>query len=289
MNKNTIKHDPKWSYDYEMIFVDWADKAMCYRWLHYRSHGMYCRKNAWFTIPVIIISTVTGTANFAQDTVSANYKSIFLMCVGGLNILAGIISTIHQFLKITQLKEAHRVSSISWDKFYRNLKIELAKHPNERMEITQLLKVSKDEYDRLMDASPDIPDSIISLFKKTFKNSENFLEIKKPEICDGMVSTQKYRNRWYMDLDEDMIGSSNVSMCEETKNTISISDDIIQNYDIENEKCVDEFIVSFQKNNAREPFDHEIIGNLKALIKPENIQKILERKKMDIEIEEIIN
>ena len=36
------------------------------------------------------------------------------MIIGSINILAGIITTIQQFLKIGQLNESHRVSSISW-------------------------------------------------------------------------------------------------------------------------------------------------------------------------------
>ena len=87
------------------------------------------------------------------------------MVVGGINILGGIISTIQQFLKITQLNEAHRVASISWDKFYRNVKIELTKHPNERIHVTHMLKISKEEFDRLMETSPVIPDKIIVAFK----------------------------------------------------------------------------------------------------------------------------
>jgi hypothetical protein len=114
-----------WTPEHEKILIEWADKAMCYRWLHSKSNAMFSSLNAWYTIPVIIISTLTGTANFAQERVPIEYQSFFVMIVGAFNITAGIITTIQQFLKITQLNEAHRVSSIAWDKFYRNIKIEL--------------------------------------------------------------------------------------------------------------------------------------------------------------------
>ena len=132
----------------------------------------------WYTIPVIIISTLTGTANFAQDRVPIEYQGYFVMTVGGFNILAGIITTIQQFLKITQLNEAHRVASIAWDKFYRNIKIELAKHPKERLPVIQFLKMCKEEYDRLMETSPVIPDDIIEQFNKAFASQgKSFEEI----------------------------------------------------------------------------------------------------------------
>lgn len=125
------------------------------------------------------------------------------MVVGGVNILGGIISTIQQFLKITQLNEAHRVSSIAWDKFYRNIKIEMAKHPNERIHVTHMLKMSKEEFDRLMETSPVIPDQIIVAFKTSFKNNAEFDKISKPEICDVLLSTDTFRNQWFSEENKD--------------------------------------------------------------------------------------
>ena len=55
-NNKQIEH-VKWTEDHENILVEWADKAMCYRWLHGKSHQHYKRANAWYTIPVIIMST----------------------------------------------------------------------------------------------------------------------------------------------------------------------------------------------------------------------------------------
>ena len=52
----------EWSTEHEQILIEWADKAMCYRWLHSKANSMYSRLNALYTIPVIIISTLTGTA-----------------------------------------------------------------------------------------------------------------------------------------------------------------------------------------------------------------------------------
>ena len=96
----------EWTPEHEQILIEWADKAMCYRWLHSKANAMFSNLNTWYTIPVIVISTLTGTANFAQERVPLKYQNTFVMIVGGFNILAGIITTIQQFLKITQLNEA---------------------------------------------------------------------------------------------------------------------------------------------------------------------------------------
>ena len=109
-----------WKQEEEEIIKDQCDKAICYQWLHSRFREIYQVKNAWFTIPVIIISTVTGTANFAQDRFNDDIKHYVVMGIGSLSIIAGIITTIHQFLQISELNEGYRASSISWNKLYNN-------------------------------------------------------------------------------------------------------------------------------------------------------------------------
>ena len=165
---DTPPTETAWKKEHESILIDWADKAMCYRWLHSEAHQQFATYNKYFTIPVIILSTLTGTANFAQDRIPVDFRPYFVMAIGSLNIIAGIISTIQQFLKINELNEAHRVSAISWDKFYRNIKLELAKSRNERMHAYQMLKISKEEFDRLMETSPSIDRKIVEQFNNTF-------------------------------------------------------------------------------------------------------------------------
>ena len=257
-----------WTIEHESILIEWADKAMCYRWLHSKSNNMYSRLNAWYTIPVIIISTLTGTANFAQQRIPTEQQNLFIMLVGCFNILAGIITTVQQFLKITQLNEAHRVSSIGWDKFYRNIKIELAKHPTERMETKQMIKISKEEFDRLIETSPNIPDKIILKFKK-FVNDHDFdNKIIKPEICDVLISTSQYRNPWSNQEYKEK------QMCDDITNRLKkkYKDKKIED---QQKRTIIDFISSFIDLNNREPFESEIIDNLKEKINVESIVRII--------------
>jgi hypothetical protein len=231
---------------------------MCFRWLHSRAHALYSKLNYNYTIPVIVISTLTGTANFAQDRVPVAYQGYFVMIVGGFNILAGIITTIQQFLKITQLNEAHRVSGIAWDKFYRNIKIELARHPDERMHVNQMLKMCKEEFDRLMETSPNIPDEIIAEFKNKFKDSLEYEDIIKPEICDKLISTESFRNQW----------ASQDNLIKK-KNLKSQKDARIK-------QAVISFKTDFNKMQGRDPVQSEIVDNLKDKIDIKTLNAILD-------------
>jgi hypothetical protein len=265
----------EWTPEHEQLLIEWGDKAMCYRWLHSKANGMFSSLNTWYTIPVIVISTLTGTANFAQERVPLNFQSYFVMIVGGFNILAGIITTIQQFLKITQLNEAHRVSSIAWDKFYRNIKVEIAKHPHERMEVRQMVKLCKEEFDRLMETCPSIPDKIIQEFKIAFKESETFKSVVKPEICDILVSTNEYRNQWFNDENKTKEFDNNLKM----KKIKDIKQKKTQEL---NNTIVKEFIISFKNLNNREPIESEIIDNLKDKMNIKVLEKILEQNKLSM-------
>jgi len=258
----------EWTVEHEHILAEWADKAMCYRWLHTRSNSLYSNLNAWYTIPCIIISTLAGTANFAQTRVPQEYQPLFTMVVGGINILGGIISTIQQFLKITQLNEAHRVSSIAWDKFYRNIKIELAKHPNERIAVTHMLKMSKEEFDRLMETSPVIPDKIIGEFKVSFSKSEEYSIISKPEICDVLISTEKFRNPWYTDENQ----AKKLVEIAQKSTTAEIKKKALEQHNI---LAVKTFYKTFFDLNNREPMEQEVINNLSDTIDIDIIKRVM--------------
>lgn len=260
----------QWTPEHEKILIEWADKAMCYRWLHSKANIMYSRLNAWYTIPVIVISTLTGTANFAQERVPLEYQNYYVMAVGAFNILAGIITTIQQFLKITQLNESHRVSGIAWDKFYRNIKIEISKHPQERIHVEHMIKMCKEEFDRLIETSPIIPDKIITQFKANFSNVEDD-EIIKPEICDTLVPTKNFINPWNT---TDIVEKN---MEDVIKNKV-IKENIIKKIDETNEQTVLDFKKIFYGLNNREPLENEIIDNLKDKIELSKLTKIIQKQ-----------
>ena len=186
----------EWTEENEKIMAEWCDIAQCYKWLNTRAHQKYSIQHAWFTIPAITLSTISGTASFAQASLPLQYQSFAPMVIGAINIFIGILTTVQQYLKISELNESHRVAAISWDKFSRNIRIELAKSPIERMDCGSFLKMSRQEFDRMMETSPSIPIPIVKEFISTFEGRpgsperERFDRLKKPDICN-IIETVK--------------------------------------------------------------------------------------------------
>jgi len=255
---STENPNAQWTNYYEDIFVDWCDKAMSFRYLHTNCYRYYYRQHVWFTIPVIFISTLTGVANFAQDRIDVSQQFYYTMAIGTFNIIAGFITTISQFLKVNELSEGHRISAISWDKLYRNIKIELAKNPKERENIVLYLKKTKEQYGLLVETSPEIRLGAIKDFNKTFKKSE-FL---RPEICNSLTSVRNTMYKHEFTKDEDLKTILNI---KERRNAV------INNIEIE------KFIKKYREENKRDPSIEEIYDNLEDQINKKYIDIFIKR------------
>lgn len=188
------KYHNGWTRQLENVVAEWADKASCYQWMHQKTEEKFSLRNMYFTIPVIVMSTLTGTANFATESIvgGTEYQKFVTFGIGAISLVAGIISTVANFLRYAQGSEAHRVAAISWGKFQRFISIELALHPNERMDAMSFLKMGRIELDRLIEQSPPIPPQTVAAFTEEFKAKTDII---KPEIAGGIEHTRVFDDR----------------------------------------------------------------------------------------------
>jgi hypothetical protein len=191
--KSPRKFQNGWTREQEKLMANWSDIAACYRWLHDRTEKFYYKRNMAITIPVIILSTLTGTANFAVGgfTTEPDQKLYASAAIGSLSILAGIMTTLGNFFQFAQNSESNRVASIAWGKFQRLLAVELAIKPDDRIAAMDFLQICRQDLDRLIEQSPQIPDQIIVAFEEEFKDMPT---LKRPDICHGLEHTSIYNS-----------------------------------------------------------------------------------------------
>ena len=172
-----------WNDQHENILRQWGEAAGCYRFMNHRAYLMYKSLSMRFTLPVIVLSTITGTANFAQSTLPLSIQPAAPSVIGGLNLIAGLIATVMQFLKINELMENHRTAALSYGLLSRNIRLTLALPREERKKDgLKFVDECKAEYDRLIEQSPCVPINIIKDFETMYKDDE--IEFVKPEILD---------------------------------------------------------------------------------------------------------
>ena len=178
---NEEKKLPKiWHPQQEKILKAWGEAAACYRYMHYQAYCSFKNLSMKFTIPLIIVSTVTGTANFAQETFPPTVQPFVPSAIGGLNLITAIATTIMQFLKINELMEGHRVASVQYGKVSRTIRLELTLPLSERtLNGTNMIENMRTEYDRLIEQSPNVPKKMIDSFEREFPDDNAFF---KPEI-----------------------------------------------------------------------------------------------------------
>jgi hypothetical protein len=194
-NPKPAKPNNGWTKEQEELMAGWADIAASYRWMHDKGEKKMAISNMWITVPVIILSTLTGSANFMLESiVGSNQESqkYAQIGIGSVSIFTGILTTLGNFFRYAQSSESNRVASIAWGKFQRQVAVELALHPKERIDSMDFLKICRSDLDRLIEQSPPIPDDIIKEFEKEFEHIQDF---KRPDIAHGVDHTKVFNSK----------------------------------------------------------------------------------------------
>ena len=298
--KEITKEENIWTDECEALLAEWSEKASCYRWLHGRCEKSYRVWYYCFSIPVIILSTLTGAANVGMDSfVPTESKSVASAIVGGVNIFAGIISTLQNFLKVAELMEAHRIAGVSWGKLQRNIAIELALDPSRRVIQSDFLKLSRAEYDRLIEAGPIIDDGVIKQFNAKFKN----YEVSMPSICNGLDKCNIYKidpkikmnKEEFEDGIEDLITNEElIPLKDEPKIVIQKKQVIEEVKDVVEEEVKDEEVkdeeVKDEEVKGEEVKEEEVVEDVEEVV--EDVEEVVEdegEKKENLKVEVIIN
>lgn len=183
-----------WTPEQEKLMAEWADIAMCYRWLHDRAEKHYKYANYSIQIPVIILSTLTGTASVGISSIVGDNMDLQKYCqfaIGGVSIITGILSTLGSYLRFAQLQESNRNAAVSWSKFHRMIRTELALHPDRRHDCQDFLKICRSDLDRMLENAPELHTIAINDFNKRIGSIKEF---KIPDVVNNLNKTEIYNN-----------------------------------------------------------------------------------------------
>ena len=163
-----------WSSGLEGVLVKEGEEAESLFWLHNRASVIATRNNDIINIPCIILQTLTGFFT-ATSLVPA-------IALGLVSVLTGIMATIMSYYKFSARAAAHRMSAQLYLKIYKKLEIEMSLPADQRLPPVKLLEEVREKLARISEVAPDIPEQIISQYKKQFKDGDT----KKPIIANGL-------------------------------------------------------------------------------------------------------
>jgi hypothetical protein len=188
LNKNI-----EWSSHLERYFKDLGEKSYCLSYLHKKAEASYAYYRNFIDLPVIILSTLAGTLSIGGVSFwGKENEASGSVAVGVVSLGVGIMNTVGTYFGFAKRCENHRLSHIQYAKLYRFLAIELSLPINERLSPSDLLKICRDNYERLQEISPIIPYKIIQDFKKQF-NTGKYETIAKPSEANGLEAIYIYK------------------------------------------------------------------------------------------------
>ena len=180
-----------WDESIEGLLQKYCDEAQTREALHRRSYYSYKKLTTCFSLPVIVLSALSGSFQF----LSKGYPSIEQYIVTGtasLSILTAIISAVASYLKLGESMSKHEQSANAWLLFHNELKHQLSLRRDKRQDADEFLQNCKTQYDRLFELSPICSSVIISRIKKNIVAHATD-EFVSPTYLNGFRHTEVYR------------------------------------------------------------------------------------------------
>ena len=176
----------QWTPQQEQLLVTWAEKASGYAWLHNRSVNYFKHRNLYISIPASIFGYIAGTATLLTDNL--NNHSMIKGFIGVSGIIAGLLTNFQEIFTFKEESEKHKISSLRFLSFFREISCELSIDPMHRNVPTDFITMKRLEFDKMLEQSPNIPQSIADLFNAKFKH----LSFHKPDIVNGLQTIFPY-------------------------------------------------------------------------------------------------
>ena len=209
-----------WNSQLERILSEEGERSLCYTWLHSKSERYYSRLSTYITLPVIVMSTIAGAGSIGSQALVEGQGHEINILFGAISLTVATLNTVASYFGWAKRSEAHRIASTTYSKIHRFIQIELALPRDERIEAKDMLKIVREQCERLSETSPHIPDNVIAEFKIRF--GETTPDVKKPEITNGLDPIVVYSAR--MSSPKPVRQNSIVETPTEDHIKISISD-----------------------------------------------------------------
>jgi len=184
MNENI-----SWTRNLELYLKEVGEHSLCLGMLHKACESKYSSKALCIDLPVIVISTLCGSLTLsAKSMFGDENEDNALKIVGAFSLFSGILGTIQAYFSYSRRAENHRNSYLEYSKLYRFVKVEMGLPRVSRIRPKDLLKLINDQFERLNELSPLIPQDTIKAFKKTYKTST----IDRPPELQGLDEINIY-------------------------------------------------------------------------------------------------
>jgi hypothetical protein len=200
-----------WTDELEQLLITWAEKASGYAWLHQKSAISFKKRNLCISIPSSIFGYLSGITLLLSNEVFNNcndnaYRATLRGVLGVTAILSGVLSNFQEMFTFKEEAEKHRIASLRFLSFFREISCELSLDPKYRSAPMDYITLKRFEFDKILEQSPDIPEGIILMFNKNFRT----LAIHKPDPVIGLQTILPYGKKIKEELERKLSATEKI-------------------------------------------------------------------------------
>lgn len=193
MDKDEDTTNVEWSAQVEDILAGEGEKCRGLSWIHMRCEAEMSKYNTLVQVPVIVLSTLAGTASVGSSTLFGPGNSTTSgIAIGLVSIAVGILNTLGGFFNFAKRSEAHRIAHLHYSKISSKIQIELSLPRLERDSAESLLNYVRDSMERLAETTPLASERIVKDFNSHFEKLKD--EIAMPPETNGLHKIKVYRS-----------------------------------------------------------------------------------------------
>jgi hypothetical protein len=139
----------------EELLVDWSRQACRNRARSAKKAKRYRKLHYGLGIPVVIFSSIVGSAAFTQIQEPPNDRVRIL--AGALSLTAAVLAGLQVFLGFGEAAEKYRVVGIGYEQVEKEIEEIRALPVHLRGDLRERIDNVKQQMNKLADDSPDIP------------------------------------------------------------------------------------------------------------------------------------
>lgn len=186
------ERDINWSSALEELVASEGEKCRGLAWINQRAETYYSHRANAIAIPVIVLSTLAGTASVGSTSLFGGETQISSVVIGLVSIGVGVLNTISSYFSWARKAEAHRIAYLQYSKLFSIIRVEMSLPRSERQEPEAILKQIRDGMERLAETTPSPPQSILDEFNRHFKDEDK--SISRPVEVNGLQKVLIFRS-----------------------------------------------------------------------------------------------
>lgn len=179
----------EWNHSVENLLQKMNDIASIHRLMNEEAYRKYRKLNYFFSLPVIILSTLTGTASMGSSSLFGD-QHVASIVIGGVSLFISILQTISSSFKLEFLSGQYFNSYKGFDQFCRDLLLELSLPRVSRRPVSDFLKSIIARYNDLLQNQPIIPKEIVDKYEKRMKTLKDFVNPFELSHLDVVIDNQ---------------------------------------------------------------------------------------------------